>query len=243
MDFIKPIIFFDLETTGVSITQDRICQVGAIKIFPDGMRETKNVLINPEMVMSDEVIAIHNITNEMVADKPKFKQVAASMLKWFSGCDLAGYNTDAFDIPFLCEEFARCGLKLDLSDCAFIDVLKVERKVNPHNLGDTYKRYFGKEMEGAAHDALVDTQATLEVFLEQCKKNELGTIAELDKTLQGDNERFDFANKMYIKEGQVFWNFGKERDKLVKETKGYANWVLKGDFPSDTKEKIRKLIK
>ncbi len=241
----KPIIFFDLETTGISITQDRIIQIGAIKVLADGSEEVKNVLVNPTIPIPAGATAVHGISDAEVKDKPKFKQIAKSFAGWLAGCDLAGYNSDNFDVPMLIEEFNRAGIAFPEEGTQFIDVLKIERKVNGHTLSETYKRYTGEELEGA-HDALIDIYATMKIFQKQLEANPLlpSDAGEIETFCQGDgNKRVDFAGKLYKKEGQVYWRFGKHRDKLVSETVDYCNWVLQSDFPSETKAQIRKVLK
>ncbi len=239
----KPIIFFDLETTGVSITQDRIVQIGAIKVLPDGSEEVKNVLINPTIPIPAGATAVHGVSDEEVKDKPKFKQIAKSFAAWLAGCDLAGYNSDNFDIPLLIEEFNRAGITFPEPDTNFIDVLKIERKINGHTLGATYERYTGEELEGA-HDALIDIYATIKIFNKQLELNPLlpSDAKELEAYCSGDLKRVDFAGKLYEKEGQVYWRFGKHKDQLLTNTKSYCNWVLGADFPSETKAQIRKVL-
>ena len=239
----KPIVFFDLETTGVSITQDRIVQIGAIKVNPDGTEEIKNVLINPTIPIPPEATAVHGISNAEVQDKPLFRQIAKSFAGWLSGADLAGYNSDNFDIPMLIEEFSRAEITFPEESTNFIDVLKIERKVNSHKLGETYQRYTGEELEGA-HDALIDIYATIKIFHQQLKQNpDLPSgAADIETFCQGEFKRVDFAGKLYEKEGEVYWRFGKHMNQLVSETKSYCNWVLGSDFPSETKAQIRKVL-
>lgn len=239
----KPIIFFDLETTGVSITQDRIVQIGAIKVMPDGSEEVKNVLINPTIPIPAGATAVHGISDAEVKDKPKFRQIAKSFAAWLAGADLAGYNSDNFDVPMLMEEFNRVGIPFPEEGTNFIDVLKIERKVNGHTLGATYERYTGEELEGA-HDALIDIYATIKIFNKQLELNPLlpSDAAEIEAYCSGDVKRVDFAGKLYEKEGQVYWRFGKHKDKLVSQTADYCKWVLGSDFPSETKAQIRKIL-
>ena len=239
----KPIVFFDLETTGVNTTHDRIVQIGAIKVHPDGTEEIKNVLVNPTIPIPEGAAEVHGISDEDVKDKPVFRRIAKSFAKWLSGCDLAGYNSDNFDVPMLVEEFGRVGITFPEAETCFVDVLKIERLVCSHKLGETYKRYTGEELEGA-HDALADIRATVAIFQKQLANNpELPQeAAELDAYCQGEFKRVDFAGKLYEKEGQVYWKFGKHRDKLVSQTREYCKWVLNSDFPSETKMQIRQVL-
>jgi len=243
MSLPKPIVFFDLESTGVSITQDRIVQIGAIKVNPDGTEEIKNVLLNPTIPIPPGATEVHGISDADVLDKPLFRQIAKSFATWLSGCDLAGYNSDNFDVPMLIEEFGRVGVAFPEKETKFIDVLKIERKVNSHKLGDTYQRYIGEELEGA-HDALIDIYATIKIFHKQLEQNEHlpSAAADLEAFCQGEFQRVDFAGKLYEKEGQVYWRLGKHKDQLVAETKSYCNWVLGSDFPSETKAQIREVL-
>ncbi|MFK7980452.1 MAG: exonuclease domain-containing protein [Saprospiraceae bacterium] len=239
----KPIIFFDLETTGVSVTKDRIVQIGAIKVMPDGSEEVKNVLINPTIPIPPGATAVHGVSDAEVKDKPKFKQIAKSFAAWLAGSDLAGYNSDNFDIPLLIEEFNRAGITFPEPETNFIDVLKIERKVNGHTLGATYKRYTGEELEGA-HDALIDIYATIKIFNKQLELNPLlpSDAKEIEAFCSGDLKRVDFAGKLYEKEGLVYWRFGKHKDQLLTETTSYCKWVLGADFPSETKAQIRRVL-
>jgi DNA polymerase-3 subunit epsilon len=239
----KPTIFFDLETTGVSTTNDRILQIGAIKLHPDGTEETRNVLLNPTIPIPAGASAVHGVYDDDVKDKPTFRQIAKSLAAWLSGCDLAGYNSDNFDVPMLIEEFQRCGIDFPEADTKFLDVLKIERMVNSHTLGNTYKRYMGEELDGA-HDAMIDIYATMKIFQKQLENNPdlPADTAELDKLCQGEFQRVDYAGKLYESEGQVYWKFGKHKGQLLTETVSYCNWVLGADFPSETKKQIRKVL-
>ncbi len=239
----RPIVFFDLETTGVNTTRDRIVQIGAIKLLADGTEEVKNVLINPTILIPEEATMVHGISNDDVKDQPKFSQIAKSFSTWLGGCDLAGYNSDNFDVPMLIEEFNRVGITFPGEGTSFIDVLKMERIVNSHTLENTYKRYAGEELKDA-HDALADVRATLLIFQKQLENNaEIPKeAAEIDAFCQGDNKRVDFAGKLYKKNGEIYWRFGKHKGKLVTETVDYAKWVLSSDFPSETKKQIELII-
>ena len=243
MSLPKPIVFFDLETTGISITQDRIVQIGAIKVNPDGTEEIKNVLINPTIPIPPGATEVHGISDADVQDKPLFRQIAKSFVAWLSGSDLAGYNSDNFDIPMLIEEFSRVGVDFPEEETKFIDVLKIERKVNSHKLGETYQRYTGEELEGA-HNALIDIYATIKIFHQQLEQNDHlpSGAGDLEVFCQGEFKRVDFAGKLYEKEEKVYWRFGKHKNQLVSETKSYCNWVLGSDFPTETKAQIRKVL-
>ena len=238
----RPIIFFDLETTGVDVTKDRIVQIGCVKINTDGTTEEKEMLINPAMPIPKEASDVHGITNEMVKDSPLFINIYKALFKFFEGCDLGGYNSDNYDVPLLMEEFSRCGLTFPAWECNLVDVLKFERLLNDNKLGSVYKRYTGLELENA-HSAIADIKATIEIFMCQTKDMEVVDPQEIDSLCQGDRKRADIAGKMYINEdSEVCWSFGKNMGKTILSDIPYAEWVLKNNFPSETKEKIRKII-
>ena len=248
LKLIKPIVFFDLETTGTSVQQDRIVQIAVLKIpvNPDEKVERKTHLIDPGVNIPTEATEVHGITNEMVQGKPKFAQIAKALKEWMTGCDLGGYNSDNFDIPMLIQEFHRCGISFPDWELNVIDVIKIERILNSHKLSETYKRYFKKELSDA-HDAMVDTDATVDVFLKQLDSLkdqpdlEL-SIESIDKFCQGENERFDLSGKCYVKNETVFWSFGKFMNKPVLDDRGYLNWVLNSDFPLQTKQLLTELL-
>ena len=162
----KPIIFFDLETTGVNISHDRIIELSYIKVYPNGTEEEKSMSINPEMSIPAESTAIHHITDEDVADKPTFKQIAKELAKVFEGCDIAGYNSNRFDIPLLMEEFLRAGINIELSRQKFVDVQTIFHKMEQRTLSAAYKFYCNGDLENA-HSANADTRATYEVLKAQ----------------------------------------------------------------------------
>ena len=241
----RPIIFFDLETTGLNIVKDRIVQIGAIKVCQDKADEVRNVLINPGMPIPPESTEIHGITDAMVADKPTFEKLAKAMLEWFRGCDLAGHNICGFDISVLSEEFARCGITFPDESVNFIDTLKIERMVNAHKLEHCYKRYTGKTLTDA-HDALADAAATKEVFFSQMKnhKDLPDEMKELELFCNDGKERVDFAGKLARNDdGDIVFTFGNSKGNLVKEDRGFGNWILGKDFPTNTKNWIRTLQK
>lgn len=240
----KPIITFDLETTGTSVETDRIVQIAAIKRNIDGTVEQKNYLINPMIEIPIEASEVHGISNEMVKDAPTFKQIAKGLQLWFRDCDIAGFNSDQFDVPLLCAEFNRIGIQFIDWDLNFLDVIKMYRHFYPNKLTDIYKRLFGFEFDNA-HDALSDVLATNHVMEKVIELNfqEDVTPKEIDDLLQGDRKRFDIAGKIYINsEGIHCWSFGKNIDRPIKEDVGFLNWVLSKDFPEETKSKIRVLI-
>ena len=240
----KPLIFFDLETTGTNVAKDRIVQIGAIKFFQDGRSEEKNILINPEMDIPAAATAVHGISDEDIKDEPPFRRYANSMLKWFENCDLAGFNSNNFDIPLLSEEFARCGLEFPSKDTVFIDVFLLEKLLNGHSLGATYKRYTGEELENA-HDAMVDIRATHQIFLKQLEKSpEYNTsLSEIAEKCNRGKNWVDLSKKIYEEEGIYYFGFGKHKNTAISEVpEDYVDWFMNGDFTRNTKMCLQKII-
>ena len=239
----RPLIIFDLETTGTDVINDRIVQIAAIKLFPDGTREEKNLLVNPEIEIPKEASDVHGITNEMVFELPPFKKYAVGIQSFFTDCDIGGYNSNRFDLVLLMQELGRNGLSLNVNDIALVDVMQIETKLNPRTLSAVYQRYTGKVLEDA-HDALADVRATITILEKQLCTEELTNIvdcADLDKFSQGDNVRVDVSGKLCMVEGQVCWNFGKNKNRPILEDRGYLNWYLKQSVPVDTMDIINKL--
>lgn len=243
MKIIRPLITFDLESTGVDTESARIVQIAAIKRNVDGTKEEKNFLINPTIPIPIECTEIHGITDEMVKDAPTFKQIAKSVKNWFKDCDIAGFNSDVYDIPLLCAEMDRAEVIFIDWELNLVDVLKMYRNFYSNRLTDIYKRFTGEELEDA-HNALNDVRATDVVLDYILKENfeEMPTPQEIDEYLQGDKKRYDLAGKIYIdKEGTHKWAFSKNIDKPVLSDIGFTNWVLSNNFPKDTKDKIKEL--
>lgn len=242
----RPIVFFDLETTGTKIVTDRIVQIATIKINVDGSKEEKKYLVNPEMAIPAEATAVHGITDEMVKDAPTFKRLAKALLAYLDGCDLGGFNSDNFDIPLLTEEFLRCDIVFGAWNPFFLDVLKNERRLLPHKLADVFFRRTGVKLEDA-HDALVDVRATVEVFEHQLMGEELAPEEVIALCEDPDKKRFDIAGKLYEREGVIYWNFGKHKDKPYNTDLKYLEWVLNAepqyDIPQDTKNRLKELVK
>lgn len=241
MKLTRPIITFDLESTGVDTDKDRIVQIAAIKKFPDGTTEEKNYLINPTISIPLEASEVHGITDEMVKDKPTFNQYAQAIQDWMRGSDISGFNSDSFDVLMLLAEMSRANIdKFFDWDVNFVDVRKLFQMFYPNTLSDIYKRFFDEELENA-HDALSDVVGT-ERILNHIINNNLDpdlTAKEIDELLQGDKRRCDMAGKIYYDlEGTPRWNFSKNKDKPILEDMGFVNWVLNQDFPQETKNKI-----
>lgn len=241
MQLKRPLIFFDLETTGTDVSKDRIVQIATIKVNLDLTMEEKKRLINPNILIPAEATAVHGITNEMVETEPFFSSIARNLKEYFKGCDIAGYHSDFFDIPLLTKEFERCNIEFIDWECNVVDVLKYERILNPQTLSAVYTRYTGNVLDGA-HDALNDVRATVQVFLHQTHGKEI-TIPEIDEICQGEKKRHDYCQKTYInKDGVVCWAMGKFQNKPIDFDLNYLNWVLSSEFPLETKTKIRKAL-
>ncbi len=237
----NPIVFFDLETTGINIAADRIVEIAYLKVDLNGNETSKSMRINPEMPIPENVTAIHGISNEDVKDAPTFNEVARSLAKEIEGCDLAGYNSVRFDIPLLAEEFLRAGVDIDLSRRKFVDVQVIFMKMEPRTLTAAYKFFAGKELTDA-HSAEADTLATYEVLQAQLDRypnleNDIGKLAEFS----AHNRNVDFAGRIVYNDDDVeVFNFGKYKGKPVREVlqsdPGYFGWMMNGDFPLYTKK-------
>jgi DNA polymerase-3 subunit epsilon len=237
----NPIIFFDLETTGINIASDRIVEISYLKVDLNGNETIKTQRVNPEMPIPEKVTSIHGISNEDVKNEPTFKEIARSLAKEFEGCDLGGYNSVRFDIPLLAEEFLRSGVDIDLKRRKFVDVQVIFMKMEPRTLGAAYKYFVGKELT-EAHSAEADTLATYEVLQAQLDRypnleNDIGKLAEFS----AHNRNVDFAGRIvYNDEDVEVFNFGKYKGKPVKEIlqsdPGYYGWMMNGDFPLYTKK-------
>lgn len=244
MELTKSIIFFDLETTGVDVNKDRIVEISATKKNPDGTQETKTILVNPTVPIPKEASDVHGITDEVVADAPTFAQISKSLRAWFDGCDLGGFNSDSFDVSLLNNELERAGLEGVTWNPSLVDVMKLYRKLHPNTLSDVYKRLIGKDLDNA-HSAEADILATMEVLdcLYESMEEKPQSPQEMDLFLQGDKFRVDIAGKLYKDaDGVVRYNFGKEKDKSIKEAPGFKKWMLDQSFiPKETKTILRSL--
>ncbi|WP_299452963.1 3'-5' exonuclease [uncultured Microscilla sp.] len=243
MQIKKPIVFFDLETTGTDTLNDRIVQIAIIKLAADGTREEKERLINPTIPIPPVVTKVHGVSDEMVKDAPTFHQVAKSLFEFIKGCDLAGYNHLNFDMPLLIEEFARAGVVFPEPDVQYIDVMKIYYHFHPRTLSAAYQLYCQKELENA-HNAMADTQATLEIFESQLTTHfdEEPSINEIHN-LCFSSRHVDFSRRLARdKEGEIVFAFGKHKGERVRDNRGYAEWMLKGGFPADTKRVLQELL-
>ncbi|HNP48937.1 MAG TPA: 3'-5' exonuclease [Bacteroidia bacterium] len=242
----RPIVFLDLETTGVNVGADRIVEIALLKIFPNGNRDSKNMRINPTIPIPLEASKVHGIYDPDVADSPKFSDVAKDLNTFLGGSDLGGYNSNKFDIPLLIEEFTRCGIIFDLSDRKLIDVQNIFHKMEQRTLAAAYKFYCDKDLTNA-HSAEADTLATYEVLLSQLEKydslkNDVDFLAQFSSI----TKNVDLAGRIVFNEkGEEVFNFGKYKGKLVKEVfktePSYYDWMMKGDFATNTKNVITQL--
>lgn len=215
----NPIVFFDLETTGINIVKDRIVEISFVKVHPNGKEESKTRRINPEMPIPPESTAIHGITDEDVKDCPTFKEIAKSLAAQIEGCDLAGYNSNRFDIPLLAEEFLRAGVDIDLNKRKFVDVQTIFHKMEQRTLSAAYKFYCDKSLENA-HTAEADTMATYEILKAQLDRypDDLQNDIDFLSKYSSFTNNVDFAGRMiYNEEGKEVINFGKYKGKLVEE--------------------------
>ena len=254
----NPLAFFDLETTGTNITHDRIVEISIVKINQKNEEEIKTRKINPTVPIPHETSLIHGIYDEDVKDAPTFKQIAKSLADFLEGCDLAGYNILKFDVPMLVEEFLRADINFDVSRRKLVDAQKIFFMMEKRNLSSAYKFYCNKKLEGA-HSAEADTLATYEVLKSQLDRydgqdvtdmlgekigvieNDMGKLHELT-----NSNMVDLAGRMvFNKNGDEVFNFGKNRGKLVSEIlrkePGFYDWMMKGDFPLDTKRKLTEI--
>jgi len=253
----NPLVVFDLETTGTSISQDRIVEIAMIKAMPEGTVEEKCRKINPTVPIPHESSLIHGIYDDDVKEEPTFKQVAKSLAQFLEGCDLAGFNVLGFDVPMLVEEFLRADVNFEVENRKILDVQKIFHLMEKRNLTAAYKFYCDKDLENA-HSALADTKATYEVLVSQVEKYEgqeaFDNLGKRVATVENDmsvlheltiSNRIDFAGRMILKDGIEIFNFGKHRGKPVTEIldkePGFYDWMMKGDFSLDTKRKLTQI--
>lgn len=237
----KPVIFFDLETTGTNITQDRIVEISLIKVMPNGEEFERTRRINPEMHIPAEATAVHHITDEDVANAPRFAQIAKDLAHIFEGCDIAGFNSNKFDVPMLAEEFLRAGVKFDFTKPRYIDVQNIFHKKEQRTLVAAYRFYCGKELDDA-HSANADTRATYEVLKAQLDhyddlQNDMQFLA--DYSTHARNADL-MGRLIYDDEKREVINFGKYKGQVAEDVlrrdPGYYNWIMQGDFAQNTKD-------
>ena len=253
-----PLCFFDLETTGINVSQDRILEIAVIKVMPNRELIKKSNVINPTIPILPESTAIHGISNEDVKDKPTFKEVAKEYAKFFEGADLAGFNILKFDVPVLVEEFLRADVEFDYSRKKLIDAQKIFHMMEKRNLSAAFKFYCDKDMTDA-HSAEADTQATMEVLFAQIERYENQEVTDgLGKKVGEVQNNMDVLHKLTAsnlidlagriirnEKDEAVFNFGKHKGKAVlqvlKDEPSFYDWMLKGDFPLDTKRRLTEI--
>jgi DNA polymerase-3 subunit epsilon len=236
----NPLVFFDLETTGINIVTDRIVEISYLKISPSGEESSKTILVNPGIPIPKEASDIHGILDEDVKDAPKFNELAQTLANDFEGCDFAGYNLNKFDIPLLAEEFLRSGIDFDLKKRKFVDVQVIFHKMEQRTLIAAYKFYCDKDLK-EAHTAEADTRATFEILQSQLDQysnleNDINWLADFS----AQTRNVDFAGRIiYNEKGVEVFNFGKYKgvpvEQVLKTDTGYFGWIMNGDFPLYTK--------
>ncbi len=246
LNLVKPIIFFDLETTGTDISKDRIVEICYIKVMPDGREIEYTKRINPEMHIPEGASAVHGIYDADVKDCPTFKEVAREIANEFEGCDVAGFNSNRFDLPLLAEEFLRAQVDIDLSRLRAIDVQVLYHKREPRTLSAAYKFYCGENLEDA-HSALADTRATYNVL-----KAQLDHYEDLPNDMEALSKESSFTNNVdfagrivYDANGNEVFNFGKYKgmpvDAVLDRDPGYYGWMMNGDFSLNTKQVLTRI--
>jgi DNA polymerase-3 subunit epsilon len=242
----RPLAIIDLETTGVNLGTDRIVEIAIVKILPDGKKQIKRKLLNPEIPISPASTEIHGITNEMVKDAPTFRQVANETKQFLDHCDLAGYNSNRFDIPMLAEEFLRIGMEFEGKGRKLLDVQKIFHMMEQRTLSAAYRFYCNKELEGA-HGAEADATATWDVLVAQVVRYpQLGNNVDTILKHIGEEPIVDFARRFILENGVEVFNFGKYKGRSVadvlKAEPQYYDWMMKGDFPLHTKQKLTEIF-
>lgn len=243
----NPLLFFDIESTGLNVATDRIVEICAVKVMPNGDEEVKTRRLNPTIPISPEAQAVHGISNEDVKDCPTFREIAKSLAKWMEGCDFAGYNSIKFDIPLLAEEFLRAGVDFDFRKRNLVDVQNIFHKMEQRTLSAAYKFYCQKDLENA-HSAEADTIATYEILKSQLDRypdklqNDVKMLAEFSTR----TKLVDYAGRIALNDKDVpVFNFGKHKGKPVEEVfrsePSYYAWMMNGDFTLDTKKIITEL--
>lgn len=248
LQLVRPLVFFDLETTGLDISNDRIVEISLLKVYPDGSEESLHSLINPEMAIPPSSTEVHHISDEMVKDKPTFKDMAKRIAGFIENSDIGGYNCLRFDLPLLAEEFHRADVMVDLKENRkIVDAQVIFHKKESRTLSAAYSFYCGRELEGA-HSADADTRATYEVLLGQLQMyddlpHDVAGLSEFTRT----NDNVDYAGRMiYDQDGRIVFNFGKYKGQLVEDVlrtnPNYYQWIMQSAFPHDTKLELSKIM-
>lgn len=243
----RPLIVFDLETTGVNIATDRIVEMYAIKIQPDGTEDHKYHLVNPTVPIPIQASQVHGIYDKDVADKPTFVEIAADLDVFMKDCDFGGFNSNRFDFPLMVEEFYRAGVDFEVESRKFIDAQRIFHKMEPRNLTAAYKFYCNKDLDDA-HSAKADTVATWEIIKSQVEHyDELQPDIDYLHEFSGNSEFMDFATRIKRgANGEALFNFGKHKNQSVaeifKKEPGYYHWMMNGDFAENTKKVITRIM-
>lgn len=246
LNLTKPVVFFDLETTGISVTNDRIVEISYLKVFPDGTEVSRTQRVNPEMHIPEEATAVHHISDDDVRDCPTFRQIAQNIANVLEGSDIAGFNSNRFDVPVLAEEFLRAGIDVDFSKTRFIDVQVIYHKMEQRTLSAAYKFYCGKDLDDA-HSAEGDTRATYEVLKAQLDryenlKNDIKWLSEYTSFTRN----VDFSGYfIYNDKDEEIVNFGKYKGRslaeILQRDPSYYDWIMKSDFPRNTKQVLTRI--
>jgi DNA polymerase III subunit epsilon len=242
----RPIVFFDLETTGTDHAKDRIVELAFVKLMPDGKRDTFVRRVNPGIPIPAVVTAIHGIRDEDVKDSPTFKQIAHSLYEWMRNCDLGGYNSSKFDLPLLAEEFLRAGINVDFTERMMIDVQQIFFKMESRSLSAALNFYCGKPLENA-HSAEADINATIEVLEAQLDKyTDLSNEVKALHNFTSGDQYVDYARRIVMRDGNPVFNFGKHKGRKVEEVftqePQYYDWMMQADFSLHTKQKISEIL-
>lgn len=242
----RPIVFFDLETTGTDTAKDRIVELAFVKINPDGTRDKYIKRINPQMPIPAASSAIHGIYDADVVNAPSFKQIGHELYQWIKGCDFGGYNATRFDLPLLAEEFLRAGIDVDFTERAMVDVQQIFFKMEQRTLSAALQFYCGRTIENA-HSAEADIDATIDVFEAQLERYQnLPHDTQGIQEFAGSNDMVDYARRMVLKDGKPIFNFGKHKGKLVtevfKQEPSYYDWIMNADFALHTKQKASEIL-
>ncbi|SHF28453.1 3'-5' exonuclease [Flavisolibacter ginsengisoli] len=242
----KPLAFIDIEATGSNVSADRIVEIAIVKVLPDGNRTVKRKIINPQIPIPASISEIHGLTDEMVKDAPTFKQAAHEIRQFLDGCDLSCYNAYRLDIPMLMEEFIRADVEFDMKGRKVVDVQKIFHQMEQRTLSAAYKFYCNKSLEGA-HGAEVDAVATAEILNAQLEKYpQLGTNIDSIIKAIGEEQIIDFARRFIFNDkGVEVFNFGKHKGRpvadVLKAEPQYYDWMMKGEFPMNTKQKLTEM--
>ncbi len=246
LNLTKPLAFIDLETTGLNIASDRIVEISIVKVHPNGNKDIVTRRVNPTIPISTESTSIHGISDDDVKNEPTFKQMAKELANFIEGCDLAGYNSNKFDIPMLAEEFLRAEVDFDITKRNLVDVQNIFHKMEQRTLAAAYKFYCDKDLVDA-HSAEADTIATMEILLAQVKKYDSleNNVAFLSEFSKATNNVDLLGRIVYDKNNVEVFNFGKHKGKAVLEVlekePGYYHWMMNGDFPLYTKKVLTQI--